>query len=168
MLKTTIPAEAHRPSGATHGAARKTIVAAIKAVGACGITYADLRTRYGDAFSDTQIKNVIKRACASGELINLRQHSNIALWAHRSHATAVAMAAASPPPAEGFAYVPDGPTIGRRPDDNLDHGDYLGAELRPQQNRPAGNDFMACPSRIGNRLVWRDGRTARITEETAP
>lgn len=37
-------------------------------------------------------------------------------------------------------------------------GTYNGAELRPYQGRPNANDALALPSRIANRLFYRDGR----------
>lgn len=35
---------------------------------------------------------------------------------------------------------------------------YDGAELRPYQGRPGANDALALPSRIANRLHYRDGK----------
>lgn len=35
---------------------------------------------------------------------------------------------------------------------------YDGAELRPYQGRPGANDALAMPSRIADRLFYRDGR----------
>lgn len=40
--------------------------------------------------------------------------------------------------------------------------DYQGAELRPFDGRPGANDALACPSRVGQRLFYRDGRVERI------
>lgn len=37
-------------------------------------------------------------------------------------------------------------------------GDYDGAELKPYQGRPGANDALGLPSRISDRLHYRDGR----------
>ncbi len=39
---------------------------------------------------------------------------------------------------------------------------YDGAELRPIVGRPGATDALELPSRIGNRLHYRDGRTAQV------
>jgi len=160
---TTTPAHKHRPGNYHRGEARKTIVAAIKATGAQGITYAALHTRYADRFTSDQIKSALQRSTRAGELVNLHAAQAVALYAHRDHAEAARAAAATiaPASANGLTYVTDGPTTGRRYESTRDT--YTGAELRPQQNRPAGNDFLACPSRHGNHLIWRDGRQETTT-----
>lgn len=39
---------------------------------------------------------------------------------------------------------------------------YDGAELRPIVGRPGATDALALPSRIGNRLHYRDGRVTDL------
>lgn len=39
---------------------------------------------------------------------------------------------------------------------------YDGAELKPYQGRPGANDALALPSRIANRLHYRDGKVAPV------
>ena len=41
-------------------------------------------------------------------------------------------------------------------------GTYAGAELRPFVGRPGSMDAFALPSRMSNRLVYRDGREERL------
>lgn len=41
---------------------------------------------------------------------------------------------------------------------------YTGAELRPYEGRPGAMDAFALPSRMGRRLVWRDGRVEGLNE----
>ena len=36
--------------------------------------------------------------------------------------------------------------------------DYQGLELKPYDGRPRCNESLACPSRIGPYLYYRDGR----------
>lgn len=38
------------------------------------------------------------------------------------------------------------------------------AELRPYEGRPGAMDAFALPSRMGRRLVWRDGRVDGLNE----
>ena len=45
---------------------------------------------------------------------------------------------------------------------NRMEGLYKGNELKPQQNRPAGNDHLSLPSRTGNTLRYRDGRVLEM------
>lgn len=39
---------------------------------------------------------------------------------------------------------------------------YDGKEMQPYQGRSGANDAMKLPSRIGDRLHYRDGRTAPV------
>lgn len=39
---------------------------------------------------------------------------------------------------------------------------YDGKEMQPYQGRPGANDALALPSRMGDRLHYRDGRTERV------
>lgn len=163
---TTTPAHTPRPGNYRRGPARKTIVSAVKASGIEGVTYADLRNRYSDQFSESQIKSVLHNCAHVGELVNLHSGQPLALYVHSEHADAARAEAAKPRviTAPGFTYATNGPTIGRRHDPAASSTRYTGAELAPQQNRPAGNDFLRHPSRHGRHLVWRDGRTALIGE----
>lgn len=53
-----------------------------------------------------------------------------------------------------------------QPRANTPKGDYDGRELTDRSiDRPGAHDHEKCPSLIGNRRVWRDGRTeARMPE----
>ena len=44
---------------------------------------------------------------------------------------------------------------------------YTGAELAPYSGRPGAMDAFALPSRMGNSLHWRDGRSAPHTTASA-
>lgn len=39
---------------------------------------------------------------------------------------------------------------------------YDGKEMQPYQGRPGANDALALPSRMGDRLYYRDGRAAPV------
>lgn len=39
---------------------------------------------------------------------------------------------------------------------------YDGKEMQPYQGRPGANDALALPSRMGNRLHYRDGKIAPV------
>lgn len=39
---------------------------------------------------------------------------------------------------------------------------YDGKEMQPYQGRPGANDALALPSRMGDRLHYRDGRTEPV------
>ena len=39
---------------------------------------------------------------------------------------------------------------------------YDGKEMQPYQGRPGANDALELPSRMGNRLHYRDGRTEPV------
>ncbi len=39
---------------------------------------------------------------------------------------------------------------------------YDGKEMQPYQGRPGANDALALPSRMGDMLHYRDGRTERV------
>jgi hypothetical protein len=39
---------------------------------------------------------------------------------------------------------------------------YDGKEMQPYQGRPGANDALALPSRMGDRLHYRDGRTKPV------
>lgn len=54
-------------------------------------------------------------------------------------------------------------------DDSLDHArrgamssTYEGVELRPFNGRPGAMDAFAHPSRMGNRLYYRDGHVEQL------
>lgn len=39
---------------------------------------------------------------------------------------------------------------------------YDGKEMQPYQGRPGANDALALPSRMGDRLHYRDGKTEPV------
>jgi hypothetical protein len=39
---------------------------------------------------------------------------------------------------------------------------YDGKEMQPYQGRPGANDALELPSRMGNRLHYRDGKTEPV------
>lgn len=41
-------------------------------------------------------------------------------------------------------------------------GDYTGAELQPYIGRPEAAQTLALPSRVGQRLTYRDGRVTAL------
>ena len=55
------------------------------------------------------------------------------------------------------------PTFAGARKNNVFAGIYDGKELKPQQNRMEGNDHLALPSRVDDKLYYRDGRVVELT-----